>query len=545
MSVGYTALVLHAHLPFVRHPEHEDFLEERWLFEAVTECYLPLLLALERLHKDKVPFRLTISFSPTLMAMLDDSLLRDRCQGYLQASLDLIEREAASRRGQASESVVHFYRHRLRKLYRRYTEVYKRDLLTGFHDFARLGYVELITCAATHGFLPLLRWQPETVRAQVEVAVDTYRRRFGHGPRGLWLPEMGYYPGLDRILRDCGIEYAFVETHALTHAKAGSPMGPYSHAWTSGGLAIFGRDPYSSKQVWSAHEGYPGDFTYRDFYRDIGFERDPHYLGSLSGPPGVQTFTGLKYYRVTGPHNEKEHYDRWAAEQTVARHAAHFVQERHLQLDRHNAELPTGPPPIVVAPFDAELFGHWWFEGPDFIEQIARQRAIAKPDFASRAFYESTAGRGFITPGDYLDMHRIGQGQVDPVYSSWGFEGYADFWCDGSNHWIYRHLHAAGQRMVGIDQSLRRPFDQNQTERMIKQAARELLLAQSSDWPFIMRTGTASNYAQKRFKAHLNRFSRLATDLEQGQRTDPHWLAQIEAADNIFPDIQPGHYSAR
>lgn len=528
MSVGYTALVMHAHLPFVRHPEHEDFLEERWLFEAVTECYLPLLLALERLHRDHIPFRVTISFSPTLMAMLDDPLLRDRCQRHLWASLELVEREAASRRGQPTEPVIHFYRHRLRKLYRRYTEVYHRDLLSGFQNFARLGYVELITCAATHGFLPLLRRQPESVRAQVEVAVDHYRRRFGHVPRGLWLPEMGYYPGLDRILRDCGVEYAFVETHALTHAGAGAPFGPYSHAWTSGGLAVFGRDSHSSKQVWSAHEGYPGDFAYREFYRDIGFECDPDYLGGLAGPPGVRTFTGLKYHRVTGPNDHKELYDRCAAEQTAVRHAAHFVQERQLQLDRLSAELPAGPPPIVIAPFDAELFGHWWFEGPDFVEQIARQRAIANPDFR------------FITPGDYLDMHSIGQGQADPVYSSWGFEGYADFWCDGSNHWIYRHLHAAGRRMVSLSQSLT-----TESERRLKQAARELLLAQASDWPFIIRTGTASNYAQKRFKAHLSRFSRLATDLELGQATDPLWLAQVEAADNIFPGIQVGHYSAR
>jgi len=530
MNVGYTALVLHAHLPFVRHPEHEDFLEERWLFEAVTECYLPLLMALERLDRDKLPFRLTISFSPTLMAMLDDPLLRNRCERYLHASLNLIEREAKSHQGQAREPVIHFYRHRLQKLCRRYTESYNKDLLSGFHQFARLGYVELITCAATHGFLPLLRRQPETVRAQIEVAVDCFRHRFGHGPRGLWLPEMGYYPGLDHILRDYGVEYAFVETHALTHAGGGARFGPYSHGWTPGGLAVFGRDAHSSKQVWSAHEGYPGDFAYRDFYRDIGFESDPLYLGHLAGPPGVQTFTGLKYHRVTGPNDDKELYDRWAAEQTSARHAGHFISERQLQLARLSSELPPYPPPIVVAPFDAELFGHWWFEGPDFIEQIARQQVKAKPNFQ------------FVTPGDYLDMHSVGQGQVDPIYSSWGFEGYADFWCDGTNHWIYRHLHTAGKRMIGLGQSAQHTTDHATSVRMIKQAARELLLAQSSDWPFIMRTGTASNYAHRRFMTHLNRFSRLATDLEQGRASDPDWLAQVEAADNIFPDIHPDHY---
>lgn len=526
--MAYVALVLHAHLPFIRHPDRDDYLEERWLFEANTECYLPLLASLERLEAEGIPFRLTLSLSPTLMAMLDDPLLRHRYQQYLEASLELAEREVAYTAGRPEHMVAHFYRHHLRQMHRRYLR-YGRDLVGAFHRFAKAGYLDLITCAATHGFLPMLRQQPEAVRAQVLVAVQEFARRFGHVPRGFWLPECGYFPGVDQLLRDVGVEYCFVETHAITHARPPAPRGTYSHGWTPGGLAVFGRDVPSSKQVWSAQEGYPGDGSYREFYRDIAFERSPEHLGRLAGPGGAQVFSGFKYHRVTGPTEHKALYDRWAAEQTAIRHAGHFVSERVRQLAVLRGMLPGDPPPLVVAPYDAELFGHWWFEGPFFLEQVARQAANRR-------------GVSFITPGDYLDWFPRGQGPVCPDFSSWGDQGYADFWCNQSNHWMHRHLHRSGKRMVSLAGAHRSAPPA--VRRALNQAARELLLAQSSDWPFILRTGTAADYARRRFEAHVGRFNHLADAAEGGlSALDPRWLAQVEAADNLFPDLDFTIYS--
>lgn len=523
MTAGYVALVLHAHLPFVRHPDRDDYLEERWLFEANTECYLPLLAMLERLEAERIPFRLTLSLSPTLMAMLDDPLLRRRYQQYLEAGIDLADREVAFTAGRPEQTVAHFYRHHLRKMHRLYVTRYQQDLIGAFHRLAKAGYIDLITCAATHGFLPMLQPSPESVRAQVLVAVHEFARRFGHTPRGFWLPECAFFPGVDRILREAGVQYIFTETHALTHARPEAPHGTFAHGWSPQGIAIFGRDMSSSKQVWSANEGYPGDSAYRDFYRDIGFERDHAHLGRLAGPDGVRTFSGFKYHRVTGPTEFKELYDRWAAEQTAQRHAGHFVHARARQAGHLRGLLPPGPPPLMVAPYDAELFGHWWFEGPYFIEQLARQAAAHR-------------GVSFITAGDYLDLFPQGQGSLEPAYSSWGSEGYADFWCDGSNHWVYRHLHSAGRRMARLARQHQSEADPP-VRRALNQAARELLLAQASDWPFIMRTGTATAYAHRRFHSHLSRFLRITDGLVQGTIPDPRWLNQVEAADNLFPDL--------
>ncbi|MGE5673982.1 MAG: glycoside hydrolase family 57 protein [Mycobacterium leprae] len=529
MTLGYLALVLHAHMPFVRHPESPAVLEERWLSEAVAECYLPLLAMLERLSAEGLPFRLTLSLSPTLMAMLDDDLLRSRCQQYLQAAGELAEREVHRTAGSTEAPIAAYYRNRFEWLYHLYTERYGRDLIGAFRRMAAAGYLDLITTAATHGFLPLLQHYPELVRAQVAVALSEFRRRFGYSPRGFWLPECGFDPGIDRILRNAGIDYCVLETHALFHARPAAPFGTFTHGYTPCGLAVFGRDHLSARQVWSATEGYPGHESYREFYRDIGFEREAAHLGPLALPSGIPSFTGLKYCRITGPVGPKAIYEPAAAEETARRHAAHFIHQRTRQLAEVRGLIPGAPPPILVAPFDAELFGHWWHEGPCFLDQLARQTAAGAPF-------------QFITPGEYLRLHPAGQGQLQPPYSSWGYNGYAEFWCDETNHWMLRPLHDTGRTMVALARQMTEP---STTERaLLNQAAREVLLAQASDWPFMIRAGTAVAYARQRFDSHIDRFGRLATALTQRQAPDPHWLEHVMAVDSLFPQIDYRVYGA-
>jgi len=522
MTTGYCAFVLHAHLPFVRHPERDDCLEERWLFEANTECYLPLLETLEGLRNEGIPFRLTVSLSPTLLAMLDDPLLRKRYRRHLAALVQLADREVELTKGWPEHNVARWYQHHLHAIYKLYTERFHQDIVAGFHSLAKDGYLELITCGATHGFLPLMQHQPEAVRAQIQVACEEFRRRWGHPPRGFWLPECGYFPGVDKFLKEAGVQYCIVEHHGLAHARPAAKRGVFSHAWTPSGIAVFGRDVGSSKQVWSADEGYPGDPSYREFYRDVGWDRDPQHLGRLAAPNGVRAFTGLKYHKVTGPTDSKDLYDRWAAEQTAMRHARHFVHERARQVAVIQGILTDGPPPVIVSPYDAELFGHWWFEGPYFIGQVARAAA-------------EHPGLEFITPGDYISRHDEGQGVLEPSYSSWGYQGYADFWLDGANHWMYRHMHGVADRMV--DLARRNPNPTETVRRALNQAARELLLAQSSDWAFILKTGTATDYVWQRFHNHAGRFAAIDDALNNGEELNPRWLAQVEAADNVFPTI--------
>jgi 1,4-alpha-glucan branching enzyme len=520
MSPGQLCMVLHAHLPFVRHPEYEDFFEEGWLHEAILESYIPLLWVLEGLAERGVPYRITFSLSPTLVAMLNDPLLRLRFVRRMERLCELTEREVRrTRHSPELYQTALLYRERFARARRDYEEHWRRDLAGAFRRLVEAGHVELITCAATHGYLPLLNQNPLAVRAQVLVAVAQHRACFGSPAHGLWLPECGYSPGLDGVLHEAGIRYTFVETHAIEHASGPPLYSVYAPLYCPSGVAVFGRDPESSRQVWSSAEGYPGDPDYREYYRDIGLELDLDYLGSCAHPLGIRRNLGIKYHRVTGATETKGPYDRARALARTAEHALDFCRNRREQVQWLCPQMDREP--VVVSPYDAELFGHWWFEGPEWLGHVLRNLAQS-PQLLS-----------LVTPTEYLATHPTNQ-VATPSPSSWGYRGYNEMWLNGHNDWIYPHLHEAADRMVTAAGA--HPSADGLERAALNQAARELLLAQASDWAFIMTQGTVVPYAVRRTKEHLSRLHRLVRMVER-HAVDAADLAAIQGQDNLFPDI--------
>ena len=336
MTRGYLALVLHAHLPYVRHPEHEHFLEEQWFFEAMTGTYIPLVHVFEGLRRDGVDFRLTVSLSPPLVAMMRDALLLGRYARQLDRLAELGDHEVDRTRGDGTfHPLAHMYRDRvgaIRDTFRRYEGNIPRAL-RGFQD---AGQLEIITCNATHMFLPLADRNWAVCHAQIELAAREHERHFGRRPRGMWLAECGYFRGVDELLRDSGIRYFFVDTHGLLFADRRPAYGVYAPVYCPTGVAAFGRDVESSKQVWSAQEGYPGAGVYRDFYRDIGYDLDLDYIRPYVHPDGIRHDTGFKYYRITDRHtplHRKAPYDPHAAWECAAEHAGNFLSNRERQIE--------------------------------------------------------------------------------------------------------------------------------------------------------------------------------------------------------------------
>ncbi|AKU90651.1 glycoside hydrolase family 57 protein [Vulgatibacter incomptus] len=523
---GYLILHLHAHLPFVRHPEHERFLEEDWLFEAITETYLPLVSRFEKLADDGVPFRISMTLTPPLVQMLRDELLQRRYGAHLDRLCELAEKELDRTRHEPRlHDTARFYHHHLNHSRWLWHERYKRDLVGAFRRLQDRGVLEIVTCGATHGFLPLMQVQPETVRAQVSVAAAHYRQHFGRDPAGIWLPECGYYPGVERMLAAEGIRYFFVDTHGIVDATPRPRYGVFAPLFTPSGVAAFGRDPESSEQVWSAEKGYPGDPVYREFYRDVGYDLDYDYVKPYVQSTGERKNTGFKYHRITGKTADKDLYDWRAAFHQADVHAGNFMFNRERQIE-HLALTMGDRKPVVVAPYDAELFGHWWFEGPVFLEMFLRKAAHDQSVFR------------LATGADYLRENPTQQVATPPL-CSWGAGGYAGVWLDGSNDWIYRHLHGAAERMIRLASDYREPSEIER--RALNQAARELLLAQSSDWAFIMKTGTMVEYAIRRTREHLLRFLRLEREVRD-RAIDEGWLAWIEGKDNLFPELDYGIY---
>ncbi|MEW6157967.1 MAG: DUF1957 domain-containing protein, partial [Verrucomicrobiota bacterium] len=326
---GHLILVLHAHLPYVRHPEHEKFLEENWLFEAITETYLPLLEILEGWERDGMAARLTLSLTPTLCAMLLDPLLQERYLRHLDGLIELAEKEIHRTTFDAA----------LQPLARRYFEQFQttrdryqschHDLVGAFRKFQDAGKLEIITSAATHALLPLLQSHKPSVRAQILVARDHYHACFGREPRGIWLPECAYVDGVEQVLQEANIRWFVIDTHGILYSQPRPRYGVFAPVFTPNGIAAFGRDHDSARQVWSRHQGYPGDPRYRDFYRDIGFDLDYEYVRPYLPAP-QRSFTGIKYFRITG-REPKQFYDPTLASQAADEHAGHFLQARVAQ----------------------------------------------------------------------------------------------------------------------------------------------------------------------------------------------------------------------
>ncbi|WP_163859742.1 1,4-alpha-glucan branching protein domain-containing protein [Paenibacillus elgii] len=529
---GYLALVLHAHLPYIRHYDRDDYMEERWFYEAMTETYLPFVDLFDRLAAEGIEFRLTFSMTPTLLTLCTDPLMQERYAVHLAKLIRLADREIVRLRGnERFEPLARMYAKRFHELSRLY-EACGRDIVSRFKHYQDLGMLEIVTCAATHGFLPLMRTE-EAIRAQILTAVRDYERHFGRPPRGIWLPECGFTPGVDRVLKSCGIDYFFADATAVAYATPRPNRELYAPLMTPYGVTAFPRDPESSQQVWSAESGYPGDYDYREYYRDIGWDLGWHDLAEWEHirpyvlPTHERVNTGIKYYRITGKDGHREPYNPEWARSKAAEHAGNFLFNRQKQAEHWHHHLDRKP--IIVSPYDAELFGHWWYEGPLWIEMLCR-----------KLFYDPYELR-MVTPSEYLREYPVADtGKVNE--SSWGRMASAEVWLQGNNDWIYRHLHEAELRMIRLATKHEHLEEGKRLlKRALNQAARELMLAQSSDWAFIMDSQTVVDYACRRTKDHLGCFRLLCEQIEAEVVNEP-FVAELEAKDNCFPGIDYRDY---
>ncbi len=551
-NVGKWVPVLHFHLPFVRHPERPKYLEEEWYFEAVTETYLPLLEAFENLERDGVDYHLTMSLTPTLLSMMDDELLSERLNEYVRLRLKVLDQEVYRTEGDPDfHPVTLFYRQRYKDWHERIKDGGGKYLINEFLKHRMRGHLDIITSAATHGFLISMVGEPEAVAAQIEVGVETHKNILGVTPTGVWLPECGYTSGFDAILERYGLKYTFLDRHGIELAEPEPPGGCFTPIISPFNVVMFGRDPESSRQVWSSKEGYPGTPIYREFYRDVGFDLDlPHLTPLRHGD--IKTFTGLKYYAITGDGEYKEAYRPSAAKRKAYEHGEQFVQHRELQV-RHLKDCMNEP--IVVSMYDAELFGHWWFEGPWWLEAVFRKmhkndliKTVTAKNIAESllAKYHSivntgkkgqdnnskSMGSSIFSLNAYYKDNNIWI--AEPATSSWGGGGYAEVWFNEKNDIIQLFLSDLAAELVDICTNR---YDEVKYRDVINQAARELLLAESSDWPFLLTTGQAVSYAERRVKAHIVRAKRCILMSTGKERYDDEWFRDIAYKDNIFPWI--------
>jgi 1,4-alpha-glucan branching enzyme len=539
---------LHSHLPYVlnhgRWPHGSD-----WLCEAALDTYLPLLEVLRGLAADQIPAPVTIGFTPVLANQLTSPLFVSEMEAFFDQRIKACDEAPASLATTGDSHLlplVRFWRERLGRL-RDLFHTVNQDLIGAFKALQAAGKIEIIGSAATHGYLPLLA-RDESIRLQLAVGISEHRRIFGRAPAGCWLPECAYRPrgawepwptapktgvrrGIEEHLADAGFEYFFVDAHLAAAGRAlglsGDPVGdptihtpvrqqahseplrsPYrAYRVAHGPVSAYVRDPKASMQVWSRFEGYPGDEWYLEFHKMRW--------------PG-----GLKLWRVTGPNvdlGQKAPYNPDAAEDRARGHAEHFA---HLLKSISEGQAQNRES-VVVAPFDTELFGHWWFEGPEFLGDVYRslrsQRDQIRPVTGSRHLQEHPPRAAIRLP-----------------WGSWGANGDSSMWLSDGTAWTWERLWPLEQAFWDVAPGA---LGSPAARPVLAQATRELLLAQSSDWQFIISTGVAADYAERRFKQHCDDAEELIAalapgregELEQAQRR----AEELGRRDQLFPNVLP------
>ena len=507
-------LLLHAHLPYVRHTEHPRFLEESWYFEAVAECYVPLMRMLQRLPESAPDTRIALSISPTLLGMARDPSLGRRLTQYLEDILSLSEAEIKRTRGTDYEPLAQMYAERYAESLSIIKDEFHGSIIGPLTELARAPQVELLTTCITHAFLPNFAPVEDAVRTQVRAGMKYFRESLGQSAKGLWLPECGYYEGLDRLLKEEGAGYFLLSSHGLLHARPRPRYGLHAPVRTPEGLVAFGIDRKLGLKVWSARAGYPAHPDYRDFYKDIGFDVDaPHVCEFMERvSPEARTFTGIKYHRITGSTKDKEPYLPASAQAQARADAKDFadtIEARARELNTQGLEDP-----LFVLAFDAELFGHWWHEGRLWLEGFLKE-------------VSSTPGIETVLPGDLAGG--TGFDTVTPGLSSWGEGGYGGSWSNPENLGLVLQETA---RLMSVMEEF---TDTGQlASRALMQAVREALQAQASDWGFLGHKGTAREYSAARVRKHIDSAALLRSMIRQG-KIDEGFL--VEREDRLpFPD---------
>ncbi len=559
--IGAFSFVLHSHLPYARKAGRWPHGEE-WIHEAAAETYVPLLQALYDLKEEGIKYKLTIGITPILGEQLADEDVKDHFDQYLEdkiraASEDVVRFQEAE--DPHMEYLATYYRDLFTHIKADFDARFNRDIPGAFKALQDEGYIEIITSAATHGYLPLLG-HDSAIYAQIRAGISSYERLYGRKPRSIWLPECAYRPayrtedgkirpGIERFLAKQGIKVFFSETHTITGGQpvgvaAGETIGPYGeikrrylipasekmparHATTfkpyyvsdttagpdadeHSGVAVIGRNNRTGMQVWSADWGYPGEYDYREFHKKDGV-------------------SGMQYWRVTGTRVElgfKDAYHPDWAQYKLQQHADHFARLAAEELRNYHEK--TGEYGLIASNYDTELFGHWWFEGVDWLREVLR-RLAENPDV------ELTTASGFVEEHPPAEVLHIPE-------SSWGVGGGHWTWDNHNVYWMWTPIWESEARMEKA--VAEHPEAEGDMRFVLDQAARELLLMTASDWPFLVTTGQAKEYAIQRFTNHVDRFNELMDSVEAGapnrKLAETYW-----EMDKVFPNLDYRWFAAR
>ncbi|MDQ3239294.1 MAG: DUF1957 domain-containing protein [bacterium] len=547
MSVGSFIFVLHSHVPYVRKSGKWPHGEEM-LFEIMAETYIPLLNSFETLLSKGIKPRVSLGLTPILLEQISDPYMQREFIKYLKIRIKSAHTDYAVYKKSSPEAimVIEYYINWYSKILSDYTNKFGRDLVNAFKYYQDNSGLDILTSAATHGYLPLIS-KDSAIWGQLRTGIDHYQKYFNRYPTGIWLPECGYRPltlekrdGIEKFLESSNLKYFFTDTHVIEASR--KPNGDslpvfiaqtqfnynslqkvstnrpkvanintedgkkYStfHPYTvhDSNVYVFGRDSLTGLQVWSADWGYPGNPIYREFHKKA-------------------PSSGIQYWKISNKLpglKHKEFYNPDSALELAAGHADHFTDLVTDHLDKY--QIANNRQGVVVSSYDTELFGHWWFEGVYWLEQVIEK-------FHQKNKVKLLSARDYITENP--DTHAVRLPE-----SSWGDGGQHSTWLNSQTEEIWKKIHICEAKFEKLVQ--KNPQAVGDKKKLLNQAARELLLLQSSDWTFLITTVQATDYATSRFEEHFYHFNCLSDALENNKPIDKN-LKTIFDKDNAFKYI--------
>ncbi len=565
MHNGNYVLILHTHLPFVLHhgtaPHGVD-----WLNEAVAECYIPLLNVFNDSLNEGITPNVTLDISPILCEQMEHpdfkNIFVNYCDEKIQAAR--IDREDFKHWGYDPHHIwlTEFWENWYADRKRDFLEKYNGSIVQSLKKLQDRDAIEIMTCGVTHGYMPLLGFD-KTVDLQVHAAVENYRKHFGRDPKGIWLPECAYRPayewhsaipvqpfhtphfrkGVEEILAKYNLKYFVTDQNLLERSQPigafdsekkffNTVLSPYfKHTpWnfdkstlrlfltasgddvSKGTATIFTRHSDLSMLVWSGEAGYPGEPDYLDFHKK--------HLKSY-----------LRYWRVTDNKADMMYktlyHPDWIFKK-IDLQANHFIHQIENSVNYyHNI---TGKFATLTTPFDTELFGHWWFEGPEFIRALIR-------GFNHSPWVKMSKANDQLEIINPQEVIKIPEG-------SWGENNNHDVWINEQNKWTWEFIYNDELKLHNLLKEINLDNLSEIPKRVLTQALRELMLLQSSDWQFLIHTLSAKDYAEQRFFYHHSDFNKLC-DIAQNiiankveiSSEDLLYLEEVESRDSVFAEL--------